>query len=80
MLLCSKGFFNSDLKLIHDRVQYPCNQWDYKAGNKCNLIRHVNLVHEGTYYYCNLCDYEAGSKCDDMRQVKSSHEGVVQYK
>ena len=68
------------LKLIHDRVQYPCNQWYYKAGNKCNIIGHVNLVHEGTYYYCNLCDYKEGSKCNVMRHVKSSHEGVDQYK
>ena len=25
------------LKLIHDRVRYPCNQWDYKEGRNAIL-------------------------------------------
>ena len=51
---CNK-IFNSlaSLKVqkatIHEGVNYPCDQFDYKLTNKGHLIRHTQSIHDGKW-------------------------------
>ena len=56
-------------------VKYSCDQWDYQATQKSNLIRHRQSKHDGVKYSCNQCDFEATQKRDLLDHTYLRHEG-----
>ena len=56
---------------------YPCDQCDYKATVKNDLLRHIKSRHEGVKYPCNQCDYNTTQKTYYLlTHTKSKHKGV----
>ena len=55
---------------------YPCDQCDYKATVKNDLLRHIKSRHEGVKYPCNQCDYKATQNTYLLTHIKSKHKGV----
>ena len=56
---------------------YPCDQCDYKATVKNDLLRHIKSRHEGVKYPCNQCDYNTTQKTYYLlTHMKSKHKGV----
>ena len=53
----SKTFI--ELKILS---RYICEQCDYKATQKGNLLRHIESIHEGVKCPCEQCDYKATCK------------------
>ena len=47
---------------FQDGVTFPCNQCEYKATQKQNLLAHIKSVHEGVKYPCQQCGYKATRK------------------
>ena len=39
--------FTLHMQASHDNIRYPCDQCDYKATRKGNLIVHVDSIHKG---------------------------------
>ena len=65
------------IKLKHQGVKYPCDQCDYKATVKNDLLRHIKSRHEGVKYPCNQCDYNTTQKTYYLlTHMKSKHKGV----
>ena len=46
----------------HEGIRYPCDQCDYKATDKGNLMKHIKSIHEGIRYPCGQCTHKAISK------------------
>ena len=57
-------------------VASPCDQCDYIATQKSNLLRHKESKHEGVKFPCDQCDYKATEKGSLLKHIKSIHEGV----
>ena len=57
-------------------AKFDCDQCNYEATKKCNLVRHVKSRHEGVKFPCGQCDYKATQKGSLLEHVKSIHEGV----
>ena len=57
-------------------IQFPCDQCNYIALHKQNLLAHVKSIHEGFRYPCDQCDYKATEKGSLLGHIKSKHEGV----
>ena len=60
------------LKSKHQGVKYPCDQCDYKATQKGDLLRHLKSIHEGVKYPCGQCDYKATERSSLSRHFKST--------
>ena len=41
--------------LNHEDVKYLCDQCDYKATLKTNLLTHIKSKHMGVKYPCDQC-------------------------
>ena len=55
---------------------HQCNQCDYKATLKGDLLKHIQSKHEGVKFPCDQCDFKAKGKGQLLRHIKSKHEGV----
>ena len=58
-------FLHDEVKmhsLDHESVEYPCDQCDYKATLKGNILKHLKSKHEGIKFPCDQCDYKATKK------------------
>ena len=69
------------VKVMHEGFRYACDQCDYKATRKDNLLYlHINskhsAKHEGVKYACDYCDYQARRKDNLAKHTKSIHEGI----
>ena len=67
---------NFNMSGNHEVVKFPCNQCDFKASKKGNLMTHLKSRHKGLKYPCDQCDYKATDKGNLSRHLKSKHEGV----
>ena len=61
---------------IHKGVKFSCDQCDYKATQKGNLLSHIKAIHEGIKISCDQCDYKATQKGNLLSHIKAIHEGV----
>ena len=61
---------------LSDLLRFDCDQCDYKATRKNNLLTHLKSKHEGIKYPCDQCDYKGTGKGNLSRHLKSIHEGV----
>ena len=57
-------------------MQFPCDNCDYKATQRSNLLRHVQAKHDGVKFPCDNCDYKATQSSNLLRHIKSKHETV----
>ena len=55
----------------HEGIKYSCEQCDYEATMKANLLRHLKSKHEEVKYPCNQCDYKATMKGSLLTHLKS---------
>ena len=62
------------LKNGNKGVKFPCDQCDYRATKKCNLLTHINSIHRGFQLLCGQCDYKATQKGHLLTHVKSTHK------
>ena len=69
----------SNIKSIHEGVKFPCNECDYKATKKVNLISHIKSVHQGIKYPCDECDYKATKTENLMSHKRSIHEKIKHH-
>ena len=53
-----------------------CDQCDFKATYKSNLLTHIKSIHEGVKYPCDQCDYKATWRSHLLRHLKSKHKAV----
>ena len=60
---------------IVQHIKFPCEQCDYKATFKGNLLTHIKSTHEGVKFPCEHCDYKATEKGSLSKHIKSIHEG-----
>ena len=58
---------------IHKGVKLSCDQCDYKATQKGNLLKHIKAIHEGIKFSCDQCSYMATRKGSLFRHIKSIH-------
>ena len=65
------------LRSIHQGIKYPCDQCDYKATQKGDLLTHLKSIHEGVKYPCDQCDYKATQKCHLLTHSNSKHHRKV---
>ena len=59
--------------LCKDR-QFLCNQCDYAASRKHDLVRHSQSVHKGMTYECGQCEYKTSHKGSLITHQTSVHE------
>ena len=53
-------FVNKDhIKIKHEGVRYPRDQYEYVATRDANLKRHIDSIHEKVRYPCDQCEYAA---------------------
>ena len=68
------------LKSKHGGIKYPCDQCDFKATQKSNLLTHLKSKHEGVKYPCDQCDYKATTKGSFLIHFKSKHQVNKQHR
>ena len=62
------------VRSVHNDLWFKCEHCDYKASQKCNLVRHKQFKHEGRIYYrCDQCSYTA---CNKQKLDKHIQENV----
>ena len=76
--------------ILGDKRPYQCQQCDYKATHKHNILHHVQKKHEGIDsgsfysfirgdkkpYQCLQCDYKATHKHNLLIHVQNKHDGI----
>ena len=63
-------------KCVHEGVKFPCEQCDYKATEKGELLRHMKSIHEGVKFTCEQCDYKATGNGYLLTHIKSIKESI----
>ena len=58
------------IEFVHEGVQFPCSQCEYRAPLRSSLTRHKRSIHEGIKFPCKHCELQAAFK------IRSIHEGV----
>ena len=67
----------SDLNLSGAKsIKILCNQCDYIATKRGDLLNHIKSRHEGVKYPCDQCDYKATFQVALKTHIKSIHERV----
>ena len=74
--LSTYSFMSSSFIYFQEGVKFPCDQCDYKATQKGDLLKHIKSLHEGVKIPCGQCDYKATEKGHLLRHVKSKHKGL----
>ena len=64
----------TNLKSLLAKVQFLCDQCDFKATGKRHLTQHINSIHGGVQ--CDICDYKTTLKSNLRRHFKLIHESV----
>ena len=66
-----QNYLKTHLKSVHEKVNYPCDQGDYKSTTLGSLKSHIEAVHEKFKYPCNLCQYKASTQGHLKKHVES---------
>jgi len=61
---------------IHEGVNYPCDQCDYKGTSKYHLNRHTQSIHEGKRHPCDKCDKDYNDASALNYHKKVVHDGI----
>ena len=61
-------------KSIHQGVQFPCGQCDYKAKFQSVLKTHIQSNHENIEYSCFECDFKTTTQVKLTYHIQSKHE------
>ena len=64
------------IKALHKGIKYPCDQCDFKATQKSNLLTHIKSIHECVKYPCEQCEHKAASKHNLLTHIISKHDQV----
>ena len=85
------SYLKTHIKNIHEGKKFKCNQCEYRANKKGNLLKHISEVHGVDRYIlrnnteneplqcrypCSKCDYKATQKANLQRHIDSVHEGI----
>ena len=58
------------------KLSFSCNQCDYKAKGKGDILKHMKSKHEGlmgSFFSCDQCDYKTTDKAHLWQHLKSKH-------
>ena len=56
---------------------YECEDCDYKATRRSNLIRHIKSTHNLDRIECEYCGNNFVDPCSLKRHIKTAHESVI---
>ena len=62
------------IKSRHEGKLIPCNQCNYKATHKDDLLTHINSRHEDVEFPCDKCNYKASRREYVLRHIKLSNK------
>ena len=63
--VCDMNFARRDLLLSHNLTfhvtekKFACDQCDFKATLRDNLLKHIKSRHKGVKFQCDQCHYKA---------------------
>ena len=66
------------IKAIHENIGLliQCDQCDYKAKYKADVVNHFKSKHEGLKFPSDQCDFQAGTRQFLSEHFKSIHEDI----
>ena len=67
------GGINIILERKHDQKQYKCNQCDFRANLKCNILNHKRREHSDYKVLCDRCGYTTNVSGHFKRHFKAKH-------
>ena len=62
--------FKKNIEVMHEGINYTCDNCDYKAINKSVLRSHKQYTHEGICNSSKQCDYNTVQKFHLQRHIK----------
>ena len=67
------GGMNIILERKHDQKQYKCEQCDFRANLKCNILNHKRRNHSDYKLLCDRCGYMTNDKSNFNHHVRAKH-------